>query len=99
MTQKDLAEPSYTAAYVSTIEAGKRIPSQDANNHFAARLGIDPDELYTGRGPRLRALLESILHDARVAYASGRRGKAERLLEQIEREGHAAGMPRLTSRA
>ena len=49
MTQAELASPRYTHAYVSAIEAGRRQPSTKAIEHFAARLGVDPDELMTGR--------------------------------------------------
>ncbi|GGM16095.1 tetratricopeptide repeat protein [Dactylosporangium sucinum] len=51
LTQRDLAEPKYTAAYVSSVENGHRVPSSDALAHFAARLSIDVAELSTGRHP------------------------------------------------
>ncbi|HZM81748.1 MAG TPA: helix-turn-helix transcriptional regulator [Candidatus Limnocylindrales bacterium] len=48
LTQRELAEPGYTAAYVSSVESGKRTPSSDALHYFAERLGTSLDEL-TGR--------------------------------------------------
>ncbi|WP_238008235.1 tetratricopeptide repeat protein [Dactylosporangium sp. AC04546] len=51
LTQRDLAEPNYTAAYVSSVENGHRVPSSDALAHFAARLSVDVAELTTGRRP------------------------------------------------
>ena len=51
LTQRDLAEPNYTAAYVSSVENGHRVPSSDALAHFAARLRVDVTQLTTGRHP------------------------------------------------
>ena len=51
LTQRDLAEPNYTAAYVSSVENGHRVPSNDALAHFAARLSVDVTQLTTGRHP------------------------------------------------
>ncbi|GAB3149878.1 helix-turn-helix transcriptional regulator [Micromonospora sonneratiae] len=49
LTQRALAEPRYTAAYISSVERGRRIPSNDALTHFADRLGVPLIELATGR--------------------------------------------------
>ena len=49
MTQRQLAEPRYPAAYVSSVEAGRRVPSTDALAHFAERLEVSTQELTTGR--------------------------------------------------
>jgi transcriptional regulator with XRE-family HTH domain len=51
LTQRDLAEPNYTAAYVSSVENGHRVPSNDALAHFATRLSVDVTQLTTGRHP------------------------------------------------
>lgn len=51
LTQRALAEPRYTAAYVSAVESGRRVPSGDAVAHFAERLGVTPSDLTTGRSP------------------------------------------------
>ncbi|MER5336260.1 helix-turn-helix transcriptional regulator [Micromonospora sp. NPDC002717] len=51
LTQRALAEPRYTAAYVSAVEGGRRMPSADAVAHFAERLGVTPADLATGRSP------------------------------------------------
>ncbi|WP_344611856.1 helix-turn-helix transcriptional regulator, partial [Dactylosporangium salmoneum] len=78
MTQRQLAEPRYTAAYVSSVEAGRRTPSTDALAHFAERLGISRQQLVTGRPAAagvllIRALTEADLDDpaaARSAYSA-----------------------------
>lgn len=84
MTQRDLSEPKYTAAYVSTIEAGKRNPSSTAIAHFASQLGVDPAEIVTGRPKDFVAELQLKLSDAAVKTAAGDLRAAEQVLEEIE---------------
>ncbi|MGW5865102.1 helix-turn-helix domain-containing protein [Streptomyces sp. NPDC055239] len=71
LTQRQLAEPAYTPAYVSTLESGKVRPSEAAIRHLAERLGVTPEELSTGRPARLAAELRLRLTDARRALAIG----------------------------
>lgn len=84
LTQRQLAEPAYAAAYVSTLEAGRVRPSDAALRHLAKRLGTSPDELATGRSPRAATELRMALTDARRTLATGtareRFEEAERLL-------------------
>ena len=42
LTQRDLSFDGCTAAYVSRIEAGARIPSYQILIEFASRLGVTP---------------------------------------------------------
>ena len=89
LTQGQLASPLYTAAYVSTIEAGKRHPSAAALEHFARKLEVCSDELMSGRPPDLVPRLEMELHQARVAVSAGRyheiSSSLDRIAEQAER--------------
>jgi transcriptional regulator with XRE-family HTH domain len=71
LTQRELAAPKYTHAYVSTIEAGRRTPSREALEHFAGRLGVDVDELRTGKPADLEARLHVRLIGARVDLSAG----------------------------
>lgn len=71
LTQRQLAEPAYTAAYVSTLESGKARPSEAALRHLSARLGISYEELATGRSPQEAVRLRAELTDARRALATG----------------------------
>ena len=64
LTQRALAEPRYTAAYVSAVESGRRVPSGDALAYFAERFGVTPTELRTGRSPA-----ELVRLDVRLAAA------------------------------
>ena len=82
LTQGQLAEPYYSAAYISTIEAGKRRPSQEALNHFADRLGTDPHTLATGHPPGLVSEVELGLVEARRLASDGKVKEAEKRFQR-----------------
>jgi transcriptional regulator with XRE-family HTH domain len=69
MSQRELAEPGYTAAFVSSVEAGKRTASVEALEYFAQRLGVGVDELRTGRAADRTLRLELALVLAEAAGA------------------------------
>ncbi|MFF5496037.1 helix-turn-helix domain-containing protein [Streptomyces aquilus] len=71
LTQRQLAEPAYTAAYVSTLESGRVRPSDQALRHLADRLGVAFDELATGRPARLVTDLRLRLIEAQRTLATG----------------------------
>src|SRR3954454_22481451 len=48
LSQRDLAFPGCTAAYISRIEAGARIPSLQILREFGKKLGVSVDFLATG---------------------------------------------------
>src|SRR5439155_19773336 len=77
LTQKDLAEPVYSDAYVSILEADRRRPSREAIRHFAQKLGIDEEELLTGRPSNLHITLDIETKEARREASSGRITEAE----------------------
>src|ERR1700726_948157 len=64
LSQRELAAPGVSYAYISRIEAGTRQPSVKALRRLAAKLGVSADYLETGsrfdsggaRGPGLRDL-------------------------------------------
>lgn len=99
MTQKELAAPKYSYAYVSTIEAGRRTPSKEAIEHFASRLGVTPDELATGRPADLAAKLELRLQEAHVAMSAGRLDEADRAFGAIAKEARRYRLVRIHARA
>jgi tetratricopeptide (TPR) repeat protein len=99
MTQKDLAEPKYTYAYVSYIESGRRNPSKEAVEHLASKLGVTPDELLTGRPADLIPRLDLRLQEARVAMSEGRMEEADETLRTIAKEAKRYRVPRLEARA
>jgi transcriptional regulator with XRE-family HTH domain len=83
LTQRALAEPGYTAAYVSTLEAGKARPSEAALRYFAERLAISYEELITGVPAGLRAEIREGLAVANAAADDGRAAEAEALLSGL----------------
>ncbi|WP_264926771.1 transcriptional regulator [Streptomyces sp. A012304] len=91
LTQRQLAEPTYTPAYVSTLEAGRVRPSDEALKHIARRLGVDFEELATGRSARLVTDLRLRLTEARRVLATGQARDAAhqyaRLLAEAEEHG------------
>ncbi|AVV41753.1 transcriptional regulator [Streptomyces sp. P3] len=91
LTQRQLAEPTYTPAYVSTLEAGRVRPSDEALKHLAGRLGVDFEELATGRPARLVTDLRLRLTEAQHALATGEAEEAARryraLLTEAEQHG------------
>ncbi len=99
LTQRELAAPRYTHAYVSTIEAGRRRPSREALEHFAMKLGMDIDELVTGRSPDLVPRLELRLQEARVAISDGRLDEADEALKSIIKEARRFQIPRIEAKA
>lgn len=49
LSQRELAEPGVSYAYLSRIEAGQRMPSEKALRKLAAKLGVTPLHLEVGR--------------------------------------------------
>ncbi|MEU1329770.1 helix-turn-helix transcriptional regulator [Streptomyces sp. NPDC005865] len=86
LTQRQLAEPAYTPAYVSTLESGKVRPSEAALRHLAERLGVGYEELATGRPAHLAAGLRLRLTDARRALATGAPEDAAELYRTLYEE-------------
>jgi tetratricopeptide (TPR) repeat protein len=99
MTQQALADPNYTHAYVSSLEAGRRQPSQEAVEHFATQLDVEADELMTGRPAGLEPSLEIRLHEARVAASAGRIEDAEKAFIEIGVEAKRFELPFIRARA
>jgi tetratricopeptide (TPR) repeat protein len=79
LTQRDLAFEGCTAAYVSRIEAGARIPSLQIIHEFAKRLDVAPEFLATGR-PDADDLSSDLL-EAEVAFQLGDADRAAELYE------------------
>ncbi|MEU1706227.1 tetratricopeptide repeat protein [Streptomyces sp. NPDC005706] len=71
LTQRQLAEPAYTPAYISTLEAGRVRASDEALRHIAGRLGVAFEELAVGRPPHLATGLRLRLAEAQRVLADG----------------------------
>jgi tetratricopeptide (TPR) repeat protein len=99
MTQKQVAGGRYTHAYISSIEAGRRIPSRDALETFAGALGVQVDELVTGRPTDLEARLEVRLHEARIELSAGGLDEADVALRRVVKDASRYELPELEARA
>ena len=84
LTQRELAFEGCTAAYVSRIEAGARVPSLQILREFGKRLGVSADFLATG-SPDGGDLSSQFL-EAEVALRLGDGQRATELYEEA-REG------------
>lgn len=80
LTQRDLSFEGCTAAYVSRIEAGARVPSLQILHEFARRLGVRPEYLATG-SLDVEGGLSSELLEAEVALRLGDEHRAAELYE------------------
>jgi tetratricopeptide (TPR) repeat protein len=93
LTQRELSFDGCTAAYVSRIEAGARVPSLQILHEFAKRLGVTPEYLATGGSG---GDLSAELLEAEVAL---RLGEEQRAVELYEAARDAADSPAAVARA
>ncbi|MFE7133254.1 tetratricopeptide repeat protein [Streptomyces sp. NPDC057638] len=93
LTQRQLAEPAYTPAYVSTLEAGRVRPSETALRHLAERLGTSYEELTTGRAPHLATELRLGLTDAQRELATGSADEAAVRYRRLLTDAEHLGLP------
>jgi transcriptional regulator with XRE-family HTH domain len=61
LSQRDLAEPGVSYAYISRIENGQRMPSVKALRKLAPKLGVSVDWLETGKENRCVELARLVL--------------------------------------
>ena len=99
LSQREVAEPNISASYLSLIESGDRVPSAEILDHIAAQLGVDADELATGRPAGLEANLELDLQQARTLAHQGRPTEARELIEEVLSKAKKFDTNRLQARA
>jgi transcriptional regulator with XRE-family HTH domain len=85
MTQAQLAEPRFSHAYVSVLEAGRREPSRAAVEFFAQRLGVSVEELWAERGSSWALQMAQDLRSQGLTSES--RDLLTRTLANLERAG------------
>ena len=98
-SQRELAAPGVSYAYISRIEAGSRQPSVKALRRLAAKLGVSADYLETGSDVDPRGARELRLIDLELAIRLGEADGAEQALGQEIREAIADGDRPSASRA
>jgi tetratricopeptide (TPR) repeat protein len=92
LTQRQVAEPAYTPAYISTLEAGRVRPSEAALRHIAEQLGVSYEELATGRPAGLATDLRLRLTEARRALATGAASEAAVRYAELAAEAERHGL-------
>jgi transcriptional regulator with XRE-family HTH domain len=90
LSQRGLAFPGCSPAYISRIEGGARVPSLHIIKELSARLGVDADWLATGSSSgdaeATEELREALAAYKRAAGDSDHREEAlERLIRSVER--------------
>src|SRR3954463_6166281 len=71
ISQRSLAAPGVSYAYISRIEAGERQPSTKALRQLAPKLGVSVEYLETGSDLRDQEQRELRLADAELALRLG----------------------------
>ena len=88
LTQRELSFEGCTAAYVSRIEAGARVPSLQILREFGKRLGVSAGYLATGSDHV--GDLSSDLLEAEVSLQLGDEERAEELFEAARADADSA---------
>jgi transcriptional regulator with XRE-family HTH domain len=99
LSQRELAAPGVSYAYISRIEAGTRQPSVKALRRLAGKLGVTADYLETGSDLDDDSARELRLTDVELAVRLGEAEGAEPELRDLAREAAAAGDRKIYLRA
>lgn len=97
MSQRALASPGVSYAYLSRIEAGQRTPSPSAIRILATTLGVSPELIETGRRVPFAAEREARIRDAELALRLDR--DVESAEEAFRAEVERGDEPALEARA
>jgi transcriptional regulator with XRE-family HTH domain len=90
LSQRELAAPGVSYAYISRIEAGTRQPSVKALRKLAAKLGVSADYLETGSDLDPAGARELRLTDLELAVRLGEENGVEKGLEDVLLDAIAA---------
>src|SRR5690349_13721786 len=90
-SQRELASPGVSYAYISRIEAGTRQPSVKALRRLAAKLGVSADYLETGSDLDPSSVRELNLADLELAVRLGDHAGGREALSDALAESTAAG--------
>jgi transcriptional regulator with XRE-family HTH domain len=100
LSQRELAEPGVSYAYISRIEAGTRQPSVKALRKLARRLGVSADYLETGSEVGDAERREMLLADAELQLRLGiEPDAAETVLRELLADALDAGDRNAATRA
>lgn len=89
LSQRELAFPGCSAAYISRIERGERIPSLQVMRELARRTGVGESALAYGT-ERLEVEVSRRVRDAEAAEAAGDREATARAYQALARAASRA---------
>ncbi len=87
LSQRELAFPGCSAAYISRIERGERVPSLQVMRELARRTGVSEQELAFGK-ETLDATVAERVRAAEAAESSGEQSGAGRRVQGARTGGH-----------
>jgi transcriptional regulator with XRE-family HTH domain len=90
LSQRELAFPGCSAAYISRLERGERIPSLQVLRELAGRCGVSEDLLAWGRNERLDAAVAEQIRLLEEAEASGSRAQRAEAYSALARAAQRA---------
>ena len=93
ISQRELAFPGCSAAYISRIERGERIPSLQVMRELARRVGISEAELAYGREPIDPAVSRAV-RAVEAAEEAGKRAEVARAYQALSRAASRAARER-----
>ncbi|MGI8774512.1 MAG: tetratricopeptide repeat protein [Actinomycetota bacterium] len=99
LSQAELADPVLSPSYLSLIESGARRPSGKVLQHLAARLGVEAEELVTGRSRKDEMGLDLQLQEARDHLRLGRLEAAAELAQQVAERAAAFESVRIEAKS
>jgi transcriptional regulator with XRE-family HTH domain len=99
LSQRELAAPGVSYAYISRIEAGTRQPSVKALRKLAAKLGVSAGYLETGSELDQAGTQELRLADAELTLRLGDAAAAEATLHELHAEAVRAADRSIAARA
>jgi transcriptional regulator with XRE-family HTH domain len=89
ISQRELAFPGCSAAYISRIERGERIPSLQVMRELARRIGISEATLAYGKEPMDRGVSQAV-RDVEAAEAEGNGADVARAYQALSRAASRA---------
>ena len=99
LTQQEVADPAFSAAYVSHLEAGKRTPSEQAIEHFARKLGVTTEELTSGVPSSFEPDAVMRLQQGWRALYLGEYNDAEKSFRGVAKDAKQLGRDIISARA
>src|SRR5262245_35915258 len=99
ITQKELAEPGYSRGFLAAVEAGHRVPSDDALSYLSEKLGVDSEDLRHGRPAGAAEALTEDISQARQRLSQGDDAAAATIAEQTRAKAQAYALEDLMCQA